>query len=148
MSTVCIVAALFASHLVNDFHALFGALFPAAKAGDGLLHSFFFKVIDQGLRRRRAEILGYLFDSLINLFGNGDGCLYEAHFSLLSPIIGLDGNTVKEYQLIIFCRKMSQVEWGQAQLINLWDFLITNQIFSQDFHTMKKASIHPKPLLF
>jgi hypothetical protein len=23
-----------------------------------------------------------------------------------------------------------------------------NQIFLQDFHTMKKASMHPKPLLF
>jgi hypothetical protein len=108
MSTVCIVAALFASHLVNDFHALFGALFPAAKAGDGFPHSFFFKVIDQGLRGRRAEILGYLFDSLIDLFRNGDGCFYEAHFSLLSPIIGLDDNTAKAYRLIIFFRKMRE----------------------------------------
>jgi len=106
MSTVGIVAALLGSHLVDDFHALFGALFPAAKTPGNLLHSFLFKVIDQGLGRRRAEILGYLFDSLINLFGNGDGCLYEAHFSLLTPIIGLDGNTVKEYQLIISFRKI------------------------------------------
>jgi hypothetical protein len=34
-------------------------------------------------------------------------------FPLLSPIIGLDGNTVKEYQLIIFYRKMSQGNGGR-----------------------------------